>query len=80
MTKNRIQLVEIIGDIIYLNGWKQKEAAKALNITQGAVSDLVNGKYAKFSVGALLKFLHLLGWKVNFKYKDGIFSARAEAV
>jgi transcriptional regulator with XRE-family HTH domain len=42
-------------------GWTQTEAAARLHVTQPRVSDLLNGKIAKFSLDALVNMLAPVG-------------------
>lgn len=49
--------------LIERNGWTQAEAAAALGVTQSRVSDLMRGKWEKFSLDMLL----LLAAKAGLK-------------
>lgn len=49
------------------NGLSQTEAAKQLGITQTRVSDLVRGKWKRFSVDMLLTLAAKAGMRVRFE-------------
>ena len=46
----RAELMATLRKLIAARGWTQQEAAKRLGITQSRVSDLVRGKWEKFSL------------------------------
>ena len=78
--KHRQQLIDVVRDIVWQRNLTQKEIRDVLGISQPRVSALMNCKVSDFSEGMLLKYLFKLGWKLDFKYKDGVFSAKAKAV
>jgi len=47
--------------------WTQAEAAKALGISQSRVSDLIRGKWEKFSLDMLITLATRAGKKVELK-------------
>jgi predicted XRE-type DNA-binding protein len=50
----RANLMNRLRDVIDENGWTQMEAASQLGIGQSRVSDLVRGKWDKFSLDMLV--------------------------
>ena len=50
----RAALMSRLRTLISDRGWTQQEAAKRLGITQSRVSDLVRGKWDKFSLDMLI--------------------------
>ena len=50
---------------IKANHLKQDEAAEILNVTRPRVSDLVNGKLAKFSIDSLVAMVIRIGKRVE---------------
>jgi predicted XRE-type DNA-binding protein len=50
----RATLMANLRETIAANGWTQAEAAKRLDIGQSRVSDLVRGKWEKFSLDMLV--------------------------
>lgn len=46
-------------------GWTQSEAAKALGVSQPRISDLVRGRYDKFSADTLIEMLGRAGVEVT---------------
>ena len=48
-------------------GWTQAEAAKVLGISQSRVSDLIRGKFEKFSLDMLITLATRAGKKVELK-------------
>lgn len=49
------------------NGWTQTEAAKVLGVSQARVSDLVRGKWEKFSLDMLITLACRSGKKVEIR-------------
>ena len=47
--------------------WTQAEAAKVLGISQSRVSDLIRGKFEKFSLDMLITLATRVGKKVELK-------------
>lgn len=64
----RADLLIALRDIIDTNQWTQKQAAAVLSTSQPRVSDLVNGKLQKFSIGMLIDFITKLGYDFKFTY------------
>ena len=54
-----------IEKLIYSRGWTQSEAAKALGVSQPRISDLVRGKFDKFSADTLIEMLGRAGVEVT---------------
>lgn len=50
----RAELMARLRALISERGWTQQEAAKRLGISQSRVSDLVRGKWEKFSLDMLI--------------------------
>jgi predicted XRE-type DNA-binding protein len=50
----RADLMARLRLVIERRGWTQAQAAKVLGISQSRVSDLVRGKWARFSIDTLL--------------------------
>jgi len=50
----RAELMASLRSLISERGWTQQEAARQLEIGQSRVSDLVRGKWEKFSLDMLL--------------------------
>jgi predicted XRE-type DNA-binding protein len=50
----RAELMARLRTLISERGWTQQEAAKRLGISQSRVSDLVRGKWEKFSLDMLI--------------------------
>lgn len=61
----RSQLACAIALIIQKRKMKQVEVAKLLGLTQGRVSELVNGKLDKFSLDRLIAILNALDQRVR---------------
>lgn len=57
----RAALMAKLHETIAANGWTQTEAAKRLGIGQSRVSDLVRGKWEKFSVDMLVTLVCRVG-------------------
>lgn len=60
LTRKR-QLADCIGSIIASNGWRQRQAAKQLGISQAKLCNLLNGKFDGVSELKLLNRIALLG-------------------
>jgi predicted XRE-type DNA-binding protein len=54
-----------IEKLIASRGWTQSEAAKALGVSQPRISDLVRGKFDKFSADTLIEMLGRAGVEVT---------------
>ena len=61
----RAELMAKLREAITQNGWTQTEAASVLGISQSRVSDLVRGKYEKFSLDMLIALTTRAGKKVS---------------
>jgi predicted XRE-type DNA-binding protein len=64
----RAMLMIAIEQRIREEGWTQTEAATHLHVTQPRVSDLLNGKIAKFSLDALVNMLAPLGLTIDVRH------------
>lgn len=63
----RSELMVNLRKTIEKRGWTQAEAAKALGIAQPRVSDLVCGKWDKFSLDMLVTLTARTGAKLKLK-------------
>lgn len=63
----RADLMARLRLVIQARGWTQAEAAEQLKIAQSRVSDLVRGKWDKFSLGMLITLATRAGLKVELK-------------
>ena len=61
----RAELMAKLRETIIQHGWTQIEAASVLGISQSRVSDLVRGKYEKFSLDMLISLNTRAGKKVT---------------
>ena len=59
----RADLMARLRTVINERGWTQQEAAKRLGIGQSRVSDLVRGKWDKFSLDMLITLAERAGQK-----------------
>jgi predicted XRE-type DNA-binding protein len=57
----RAELMAKLRSIIADRGWTQQEAAKRLGVSQSRVSDLVRGKWEKFSLDMLITLAARVG-------------------
>ena len=64
----RAKLMNDLRDFIRASGMSQTEAAKRLGITQSRVSDLMRGKWDKFSLEMLVSLEARLGRKVTLDF------------
>lgn len=64
----RAKLMNDLRDFIGSSGMSQTEAAKRLGITQSRVSDLMRGKWDKFSLEMLVSLEARLGRKVTLDF------------
>jgi predicted XRE-type DNA-binding protein len=60
----RAELMAHLRDTIAVRGWTQSEAARHLGIAQSRVSDLVRGKWDKFSLDMLVTLTARAGHQV----------------
>ena len=65
----RAELMVRLRSVIDERGWTQKEAAKRLGIGQSRVSDLVRGKWDKFSLDMLVTLAARAGQKPGLVLK-----------
>lgn len=76
----RSELLDDVGNLIEKSGLTQHEVAKKLGIKQSKVSMLVNGHLSEFSTDTLLRYLAVLGCKVEIRVRkprrQNIFSNR----
>jgi predicted XRE-type DNA-binding protein len=63
----RAKLMNDLRDFIRLSGMTQMEAAQRLGIAQSRVSDLMRGKWDKFSLEMLISLEARAGRKVNLE-------------
>lgn len=63
----RAKLMNDLRDFIRSSGMTQMEAAERLGIAQSRVSDLVRGKWDKFSLEMLISLESRAGRKVNLE-------------
>ena len=63
----RAKLMAKLREAIIQNGWTQVEAASVFRISQSRVSDLVRGKYEKFSLDMLISLNTRAGKKVSLE-------------
>jgi predicted XRE-type DNA-binding protein len=61
----RAELMAHLRDTIAVRGWTQSEAARHLGVTQSRVSDLVRGKWDKFSLDMLVTLIARAGHQVE---------------
>jgi predicted XRE-type DNA-binding protein len=61
----RAQLMADLRDTIAREKWTQTEAAKVLGVSQSRVSDLVRGKWEKFSLDMLVTLAVRCGKQVH---------------
>lgn len=61
----RSDLLMTLIDIFDDKGWKQAEIAKALDIAQPRVSELLRGKISLFSSDRLIGYLAKLGYRLR---------------
>ena len=65
----RADLMARLCRLINARGWTQQEAAKRLGIGQSEVSDLVRGKWDKFSLDMLVTLAARVGQKPSLLLK-----------
>ena len=66
----RADLMISIEKVIKARHWTQVEAAEVLGISQARVSDLVRGKWEKFSIDMLLSLAGRLGMEPKIQLKN----------
>lgn len=67
LLKLRADLMAELRETISYNGWTQIEAASHLGIGQSRVSDLVRGKWEKFSLDMLVTLATRAGRRVELR-------------
>ncbi len=65
----RAELMAKLRILIDARGWTQQEASKRLGIAQSRVSDLVRGKWDKFSLDMLVTLAARAGQRPNIVLK-----------
>ena len=60
----RAELMARLREEIHAHGWTQAQAAERLGVSQARVSDLVRGKWEKFSLDMLVRLSERAGRKV----------------
>lgn len=65
----RAELITSLRQIIEKKHWTQVEAAQHLGISQSRVSDLVRGKWEKFSLDMLVNLIARCGKKITLAVK-----------
>ena len=61
----RAELMAHLRETVARNGWTQAQAAQHLGVGQSRVSDLVRGKYDKFSLDMLVTLATRAGGRVE---------------
>ncbi|MFH1092005.1 MAG: XRE family transcriptional regulator [Pseudomonadota bacterium] len=67
--KIKSELMIRIEKFIKGNGLIQKEAARLLGVSQPRISDLVRGKFDRFTIDMLINMLSRVGIKVDVRIK-----------
>lgn len=70
----RVDLMLDIRDMIQERGLTQSQAAELIGITQSRVSEIVNGKFRKFTVDALMEYVRALGADTVITIQSPTFS------
>ena len=65
----RAELMATLRTLIDKRGWTQQEASKRLGIAQSRVSDLVRGRWEKFSLDMLITLAARVGQKPSLVLK-----------
>lgn len=63
----RAELMAKLREDIAARGWTQLQAAEALHVSQSRVSDLIRGKWDKFSLDMLITLATRLGNQVRLE-------------
>jgi predicted XRE-type DNA-binding protein len=61
----RAELMNHLRQIVQTEGWTQSQAAEHLGVAQSRVSDLLNGKFEKFSLDMLITLASRVGCRVE---------------
>jgi|688.fasta_scaffold1507447_1 predicted XRE-type DNA-binding protein len=67
----RLQLIKIIRAEIRRRNWSQREAAKIIGVAQPRIAEISALATEKFSLEALIKYLHRLDLKPTLSVKPG---------
>jgi len=67
MKKEKLKITESCGNVFLDLGFPPDEAAQVLCISQSRVSDLIRGKWGKFSLDMLITLATRAGKKVELK-------------
>ena len=67
----RSQLTHLLTNLIRERGLTQKQAAKAMHVTQPRISDLVRGRFDLFSIDMLIEMLAHVEVSVTLKATRG---------
>ena len=66
----KAEIVYQISEIIKNRGLTQAEAAKILGVDQPQVSALMRGRFYRFSLERLLRFMDALGKRIKYSFED----------
>lgn len=72
----RVDLMLDIRDLIQGRGLTQSDAAALMGVTQSRVSEIVNGKFRKFTVDALMEYVRALGADTVISIQSPTFNAK----
>lgn len=63
----RAEVMALLRNLIVKRGWTQGEAARQLGVTQSRISDLVRGRFEKFSLDMLVTLAARAGRSVKLR-------------
>ena len=63
----RAEVMASLRNLIVKRGWTQAEAARQLGVTQSRISDLVRGRFEKFSLDMLVSLAARAGRSVKLR-------------
>jgi predicted XRE-type DNA-binding protein len=63
----RAEVMASLRNLIVKRGWTQAEAARQLGVTQSRISDLVRGRFEKFSLDMLVTLAARAGRSVKLR-------------
>ncbi|SAL16318.1 XRE family transcriptional regulator [Caballeronia terrestris] len=63
----RAFLIRQLAEIVAGSGWTQAEAARRCGVTQPRITDLLQGRVARFSLDALVNIATALGRRVHIE-------------
>jgi predicted XRE-type DNA-binding protein len=63
----RAEVMASLRNLIVKRGWTQAEAARQLGVTQSRISDLVRGRFEKFSLDMLITLAARAGRNVKLR-------------